>query len=82
MHIENVAGTKIPGTTKKEFKINFLKQLVPALETLEEHKIVHCDIKPANIIYNPVSKIFTLIDFGLSLFDETEKFAGKSFLDL
>ncbi len=42
----------------------FLLQLVPALQTLQDVGIAHRDIKPGNIIYNPITEVFTLVDFG------------------
>lgn len=48
------------------FANTFIKQMVQVLHVLKNYNIVHRDIKPGNIIYNPVTNYFTLIDFGLA----------------
>ena len=40
---------------------------VIAIEKLHLMKTVHCDVKPANIIYNKETKRLALVDFGLSI---------------
>ena len=42
-------------------------KLAIAIEKLHLMNIVHCDVKPANIIYNKETKRLALVDFGLSL---------------
>ena len=42
-----------------------LKQVLSALQCLHEHSLVHRDVKPANIVVNPVDLKTTLIDIGL-----------------
>jgi len=41
-------------------------QLAKALRDLHQAKLVHKDIKPSNIIYNPDSQQLQLIDFGIT----------------
>lgn len=48
------------------FLVDVLEQLVPIFQTLKEHSIVHCDIKPSNLIISTDGKVH-LIDFGLAL---------------
>ena len=60
-----------------DFAENFLFQLLPVLEDLEKEKIAHRDIKKTNIIYNPVTQVFTIIDFGLSIINESSGYAGS-----
>ena len=42
-------------------------KLAVAIEKLHSMKIVHCDVKPANTIYNKETERLTLVDFGLSI---------------
>ncbi|MCC5898526.1 MAG: AAA family ATPase [Phormidium sp. BM_Day4_Bin.17] len=49
--------------------LNYLEiaiQLAKALRDLHQAKIVHKDIKPSNIVYNPNSGQVQLIDFGIA----------------
>lgn len=46
-------------TTKK-----IAKKILCILKKIHERKVVHGDIKPDNIIYDPISKKVTIIDFG------------------
>ncbi len=41
-------------------------QLAKALRDLHQAKLVHKDIKPSNIVYNPDSQQLQLIDFGIT----------------
>jgi len=41
-------------------------QMAEALHQLYQHRIVHKDIKPANILIHPISKQIKLIDFSLA----------------
>ena len=69
-----------PFIIDKQFAENFLSQLLSVLEKLQNERIAHRDIKPTNIIYNPITKTFTIIDFGLSVMKESKEYAGsKSF---
>jgi serine/threonine-protein kinase len=51
------------------FLIEFLEKLEPIFKHLREENVVHCDIKPSNILIEPTSSSFNvhLIDFGLAL---------------
>lgn len=44
----------------------YMKSLFLALKALHSHGVVHCDIKPSNVLFNRKSKKLKLIDFGLS----------------
>lgn len=52
--------------TSPNFIYSLLKQIGGALEFLYNKKVVHRNIKPDNIIYNPITQNFTLVDFGFS----------------
>ncbi|MCM8822541.1 MAG: serine/threonine protein kinase [Candidatus Omnitrophica bacterium] len=47
--------------------ILIFKAMLSALDHLEQHKIVHKDIKPENILISPDMKIIKLIDFGYAI---------------
>ncbi|MEM7184160.1 MAG: serine/threonine-protein kinase PknK, partial [Spirochaetota bacterium] len=47
-------------------KLQIAIKLSEAIENIHQHEIIHLDIKPSNIIYNPKSKQLTIIDFGIS----------------
>lgn len=63
---------------KRKHRIPFIKKLMQQLNSilqeLERQRIVHCDIKPSNIIIGDQGKSIHLIDFGLALnTDKQEK---------
>ncbi|KAL7721694.1 Protein kinase [Entamoeba marina] len=47
----------------------FMTQLLQCLEVLQEARIVHCDIKPENIIFDQTTNGVKVIDFGSACFD-------------
>jgi len=49
--------------------LNILKGLIPIFNHLKEQKIVHCDIKPSNILVDLTNGDYQvgLIDFGMSI---------------
>jgi len=51
------------------FIIELLEKLHPVFEHLSEQKVVHCDIKPSNILIESTGASFKvhLIDFGLAI---------------
>lgn len=67
----------IPGQTLEELQSEFpwsldrwwklADHLLSALYELEEHRLLHRDVKPANIIFDTDKDRFVLIDFGFSL---------------
>jgi len=48
-------------------------ELVQTIEFLHKKHIIHADINPKNIIYNPKKKSLQLIDFGYSISKEKNK---------
>ncbi len=46
--------------------LNIALQLVETIGKIHEKKLIHLDIKPRNILYNPTASISKLIDFGIS----------------
>jgi len=66
--LDKFKESKIPKKVKTIDDI--LKLFIPLFEgivTLQEHKILHCDIKPGNILYDETTNRFYLTDFGLSI---------------
>ena len=60
--------TQLLSTQKLELVtfLNIAVQLAQALASLHEHHIIHKDIKPANIIINPLSRQVKLTDFSIA----------------
>jgi len=51
----------------EEWRItHIMMQLFQAIELLHQNGIIHKDIKPSNIMYNPKTRKLILVDFGLS----------------
>eukprot|EP01031_Cornospumella_fuschlensis_P027698 gene27698-33455_t len=48
----------------------YLRQLLEALVFIHSVDVVHRDVQPVNVIINKDTKQLTLIDFGVSFFDE------------
>lgn len=46
--------------------IDFALQTTTSLSGLHDSGIIHCDIKPSNILVNPQTRVVRLIDLGLS----------------
>jgi len=57
-------------TFKTFTKVHTL-QLFMALEFIHAAGVTHCDIKPANLLLNPVSKQIQVIDFGVACYSKT-----------
>lgn len=41
-------------------------QLVDALDHMHSHNVIHKDINPSNIVWNPNTRVLKVIDFGIS----------------
>ena len=56
----------ISSIEEKKYKLVFAQQICQALEHIHDYGIVHCDLKPANIVVD-INKIEArLIDFGMA----------------
>jgi len=66
--------------------IRFMRHLLISLQACHKNSIIHCDIKPANCLYNLAEDSFSLVDFGLSecltkahMGPQTNRFGTKGF---
>jgi serine/threonine protein kinase len=57
--------------------VNLAVQLAEALEYLHRHEIVHCDIKPANVMVNALGQA-KLLDFGLAKIAQPRPGEGRA----
>ncbi|MCP4149647.1 MAG: serine/threonine protein kinase [bacterium] len=59
---------KYPNGLPRDSVVDYLKQLLPALDTAHENGIVHRDLKPDNIFieYMKNRKVLKLLDFGIA----------------
>ena len=74
---------KLKRRQRLPFVIELLEKLLPIFSHLKTHNIVHCDIKPSNILIEQVDNSFKvhLLDFGLSLrTSETEENNARKLL--
>ncbi len=60
---------KLKSKNQLEFLKKMITALIPIFDELAEKNIVHCDIKPSNILVDDSSEKleFSLIDFGMAL---------------
>jgi CHASE2 domain-containing sensor protein/predicted Ser/Thr protein kinase len=54
----------VGGVQKETFVINMLKGILEVLTFVHEHRVIHRDIKPNNIIRRAIDNRLVLIDFG------------------
>ncbi|MDG1334213.1 MAG: serine/threonine-protein kinase [Crocinitomicaceae bacterium] len=72
-YVEGIPLDQYWGTLKRRhrssFVIQLLENLLPIFEHLKQHEVVHCDIKPSNILIAKTGDSFKvhLLDFGLSI---------------
>lgn len=65
----NQCWKKVRSRHRIEFLTRFIEKLIPIFNCLEMHNVVHCDIKPTNILIETTEDDFnvSLIDFGMSI---------------
>ena len=78
MLMEYVSGVELhafiesSGPMPLERALPILRQVSSAIDHLHAHGIVHSDIKPANVLFDPCAHDFAkLIDFGVAFFEHT-----------
>ncbi len=81
--MEYIEGIELSAYLKKkktlklaEFKTIAL-QIACGLHFFHYHELLHCDLKPSNIMINPETLRLKLVDFGLSHFKFEEKILDK-----
>ncbi|KIM10132.1 MAG: hypothetical protein KU37_11625 [Sulfuricurvum sp. PC08-66] len=52
-----------------EQKLKIALEIAQTMKLLHQKHIIHADINPKNIIYNPHTKVVQLIDYGYSILD-------------
>src|SRR2546421_1156294 len=55
-------GTQLP----LEQVVTYVKQIAAALDYAHEHQVIHCDVKPENLLLNAKHEV-VLSDFGLAI---------------
>lgn len=88
MVVEDFGGNTIGrlGLSGQLELVDFLRlasQLARILGRVHEHDIIHKDINPSNIVYNPQTNQVKLIDFGIATVYSREKttFSGTASLE-
>ena len=54
-------------------KINIIKNIILSFKEIHDMDIIHGDIKTNNIIINDITSDAKIIDFGASMYTETER---------
>ena len=54
-------------------KLSVFVSLLRAIEFIHSRNIIHCDLKPANILINPADNEVKVADFGLAAFRAVHK---------
>ena len=63
---ESVSIRDIVSSMKVQNVQFYFKSLFKALKHIHSHNVIHRDIKPGNILYDPLLNSFSVIDFGLA----------------
>ncbi len=59
---------QLQGAFEEAKALKLLKDLVPVLEFVHHHKVIHRDVKPENLIRSAVNGKLYLVDFGAAKF--------------
>jgi Protein kinase domain len=54
----------VNGRVERQDLVAFAKSLIKAVVTLHQAGVLHCDIKPENVVWDKVNKVVSLVDFG------------------
>src|SRR6185369_7105232 len=63
---ESLARLRLAGHLSIPAFLDLAIQITAALQQLHRQHIIHKDLNPSNIIFNPTSAVLQLIDFGLA----------------
>jgi predicted ATPase/class 3 adenylate cyclase/tRNA A-37 threonylcarbamoyl transferase component Bud32 len=63
---ESLRRLNLIGTIGIEDFLNLALQIATLLGQIHQQNVIHKDINPANIVYNPTTKEVRLIDFGIA----------------
>lgn len=83
LHLEFIEGMPLnkafaPGSSELGVFIKAAMQIAEALAGIHQHAVIHKDINPSNIIYNPATGKISLIDFGIATkFDLKTQYLGN-----
>lgn len=58
--------------------LNIAIAIAQTLEKIHQKHIIHADVNPKNIIYNPKTKALQMIDFGYSIIDNRFRYNSDS----
>lgn len=53
--------------------LNITKKILNGLDYIHKNNIIHCDLKPENIVYEPEIDCLKIIDFGSAMYTYEEK---------
>ncbi|MDO4511192.1 MAG: protein kinase [Bacteroidales bacterium] len=65
-----------------EYRIRIAEQIISAMQYYMGKQVVHCDLKPANILITHNGSNVKIIDFGLSDLDSYNVFKGHAGTDI
>lgn len=64
---QSVWGFLKSNTLGRSTQVALCSQLLDGLGYMHKNGVIHGDVKPSNIMYNPGSQCFFIIDFGMSI---------------
>jgi eukaryotic-like serine/threonine-protein kinase len=68
-----VPFTKLPNTLPTEKVISIVARVADALAYAHKHNVVHRDVKPANVMYEPENDVVKVTDFGIARITDSSK---------
>ncbi|HWS27305.1 MAG TPA: diguanylate cyclase [Xanthomonadales bacterium] len=84
--LEDFAATNLAQLIARETldlsdRLTLAIHLTKALSAVHQHRLIHCDIAPKNVLVDPTTLALKLCDFGLSTrLDQEQRHASDSFL--
>nr|CDS28834.2 Casein kinase II alpha subunit Cell cycle [Hymenolepis microstoma]CUU98902.1 Casein kinase II alpha subunit Cell cycle [Hymenolepis microstoma] len=65
-HVDSIELEDILDSLKLDDIKYYSYQLLIALDECHKRNIIHCDVKPDNILIDPIKRVLRLIDFGMA----------------